>query len=53
MLMLMVVIETKLVAAALYANFRTTIVDDEGIDAIDAYTVHPKSEKLIVQFHAV
>lgn len=50
---MLMVVETKLVAAALYTNFRTTIVDDEGIDAIDAYTVHPTSEKLIVQFHAV
>ncbi|KAJ5219237.1 uncharacterized protein N7498_001336 [Penicillium cinerascens] len=45
--------ESKLVAAAVYTNFRTTIVNDEGIEAIDAYTVHPKAEKLILQFHAV
>lgn len=46
-------IETKLVAAAIYSNFRTTIVNDEDIEAIDAYTVHPKAEKLILQFHAL
>ncbi|KAJ6102045.1 hypothetical protein N7486_004472 [Penicillium sp. IBT 16267x] len=45
--------ETKLVAAAIYSNFRTTIVDDTDIEAIDAYTVHPKAEKLILKFHAI
>ncbi|KAJ5586863.1 uncharacterized protein N7459_002628 [Penicillium hispanicum] len=45
--------ETKLVVAAVYNNFRSTIVNDDGIEAIDAYTVHPKAEKLILQFHAV
>ncbi|KAJ5934264.1 hypothetical protein N7466_003811 [Penicillium verhagenii] len=45
--------ETKLVAAAIFSNFRTTIVDDTDIDAIDAYTVHPKAEKLVLKFQAV
>ncbi|CAI7602830.1 unnamed protein product [Penicillium pancosmium] len=43
--------ETKLVVAAIYSNFRTTIVDDDGIEAIDAYTVGPRAEKLILKFH--
>ena len=46
-------LETKLVAAAIYTNFRTSIVNDEGIEAIDAYTVHPSSEKLILKFDSV
>lgn len=46
-------LETKLVAAAIYSNFRTSIVNDEGIEAIDAYTVHPSSEKLILKFDTV
>ena len=46
-------LETKLVAAAIYTNFRTSIVNDEGIEAIDAYTVHPTSEKLILKFDTV
>lgn len=46
-------IETKLVVASVYSNFRTTIVNDDGIDAIDAYTVHPTAEKLVLQFHPV
>ncbi|OOQ88271.1 putative cytochrome P450 monooxygenase [Penicillium brasilianum] len=45
--------ETKLVAAAIYSNFRTTIVNDNDIDAIDAYTVHPRGEKLILKFEKV
>lgn len=43
----------KLVTAAIYTNFRTTIVNDDGIEAIDAYTVHPTAEKLVLQFHPV
>ncbi|RMZ79319.1 hypothetical protein DV737_g3471, partial [Chaetothyriales sp. CBS 132003] len=42
--------ELKLVVAALYSNWETEIVDDEGIEAIDAYTVRPKSGKLILRF---
>ncbi|KAJ5893808.1 hypothetical protein N7495_005499 [Penicillium taxi] len=45
--------ETKLVTAAVYSNFRTTIVDDEDINEIDAYTVGPKSNKLILKFQRV
>ncbi|KAJ5911698.1 uncharacterized protein N7473_001001 [Penicillium subrubescens] len=45
--------ETKLVAAAIYSNFRTTIVNDDDIEAIDAYTVHPRGEKLILKFQKV
>ncbi|EPS27932.1 hypothetical protein PDE_02876 [Penicillium oxalicum 114-2] len=45
--------ETKLVAAAIYSNFRTTIVNDQGIEAIDAYTVHPRGEKLFLKFEKV
>ena len=43
----------KLVVAAIYTNFRSTIVNDDGIEAIDAYTVHPKAEKLILRFHSI
>lgn len=42
--------EMKLVAAVIYSNFRTSIVDDDGIEAIDAYTVKPKGDKLILRF---
>lgn len=42
--------EMKLVTAAIYSNFKTSIVDDDGIEAIDAYTVKPRSDKLILEF---
>jgi len=40
--------EIKLTVAAIYTNYTTSIVDDEDIEAIDAYTVKPKGEKLIL-----
>lgn len=45
--------EMKLAVAAVYTNFVTTIVDDENMEAIDAYTVKPEGEKLILRFEAV
>ncbi|KAL2821350.1 cytochrome P450 [Aspergillus cavernicola] len=45
--------EMKLAIAAIYTNFRTSIVNDDGIEAIDAYTVKPKGEKLILKFEHV
>jgi hypothetical protein len=43
----------KLVTAAIYSNFKSTIVDDDGIEAIDAYTVKPTSDKLILGFERI
>lgn len=40
----------KLAVAAIYTNFKTFIVDDDDIEAIDAYTVKPRGEKLILRF---
>ncbi|KAL1957417.1 hypothetical protein VTO42DRAFT_5985 [Malbranchea cinnamomea] len=45
--------EMKLVVAAIYSNFTTLIVNDEGIEAIDAYTVRPTSNKLVLRFEHV
>jgi unspecific monooxygenase len=42
-----------LVAAAIYTNFKTSIVNDDNIEAIDAYTVKPRGEKLVLKFEAV
>ena len=42
--------EMKLIAAAIYTNYTSHVVDDEGIDQVDAYTAGPKSNKLILQF---
>lgn len=43
----------KLTIAAIYTNFTTSIIDDTGIEAIDAYTVKPKGNKLILKFEDV
>lgn len=45
--------EMKLIVAAIYTNWRTVIVDDEGIEEIDAYTTRPRSNRLILRFHHV
>lgn len=41
--------EMKYIVAALYSSYSTTIVDDAGIEQMDAYTAPPKSDKLIVK----
>lgn len=45
--------EIKLVVAAVYTNFNTSIVSDDNMEAIDAYTVKPTGEKLILRFELV
>jgi hypothetical protein len=39
----------KYIVAALYSNHSTTIVDDTGIEQIDAYTAPPASHGLLVR----
>ncbi|RDW88997.1 hypothetical protein BP6252_01029 [Coleophoma cylindrospora] len=45
--------EMKLVIAAIYTNFTTHIVDDEGIEQADGYTSGPTSNKLVLRFEEV
>ncbi|PBP27886.1 cytochrome P450 family protein [Diplocarpon rosae] len=45
--------EIKLVLAAVYSNFRTHIVNDEGIEQEDGYTCGPRSNKLILRFERI
>ncbi|CZT11795.1 related to pisatin demethylase cytochrome P450 [Rhynchosporium agropyri] len=45
--------EIKLVTAAVYSNFRTSIVDDEGMEQEDGYTCGPKSNRLFMSFEKV
>lgn len=42
--------EIKLLVAAIWTNWKTTIVDDEGIEELDAYTTRPQGGKLVVRF---
>lgn len=41
----------KLLIAAVYTNFTTSIVDDEGIEPIDSFIAGPAGNKLFLQFH--
>lgn len=43
----------KLLAAAVYTNYMTHIVDDTGIEQGDGYTGRPKNEQLWVRFEKV
>ncbi|KAI1411126.1 cytochrome P450 [Hypoxylon sp. FL1857] len=45
--------EIKLIIAAIYSNYTSHIVDDEGIEPTDAYTGHPKSNYLYLRFERV
>ncbi|KAI2469656.1 cytochrome P450 [Annulohypoxylon bovei var. microspora] len=42
--------DMKLIIAAIYSNYTSYIVDDEGIEPTDAYTGHPKSNSLYLRF---
>ncbi|KAM5354878.1 hypothetical protein ACJ41O_001524 [Fusarium nematophilum] len=42
--------EMKYILAVIYANFRTTVVDDEAIEQEDAYTARPLGEHLVLRF---
>lgn len=42
--------EIKLLVSAIYSNWTTEIVDDEGIEEIDAYTTKPTSNRLMLRF---
>ncbi|KAF5676274.1 putative benzoate 4-monooxygenase cytochrome P450 [Fusarium denticulatum] len=42
--------EMKFILAFIYANFETSIVDDEEIEQEDAYTARPIGEKLVIRF---
>jgi hypothetical protein len=43
----------KLLVAAIYTNFTTTIVNDKGIEHRDDTFANPVSDQLILQFHLI
>lgn len=43
----------KLVIAAIYTNYTTKIVDDEGIEQADTFVSGPVGEKLVLRFQHV
>lgn len=44
--------EMKYIVAALYTDFATHIVDDSGVEQVDAYTAGPRGQ-LVVRLEAV
>ena len=40
----------KLLLAAIYTNYTTSIIDDTGIEMIDAYVSGPKGNQLTLRF---
>lgn len=40
----------KLLVAAIYSNWKTEIVDDEGIEEVDGYGTGPRSNRLLIRF---
>lgn len=44
----------KLITAAIYSNFTSHIVDDDGVaDQGDGYTARPSKERMFLRFEAV
>ena len=43
----------KLVVAAIYLNYTTVIIDDDGIEQSDSYNSGPVSHRLILRFSPV
>ena len=46
-------VDLKLMIAAIYTNFTTSVVDDSGIEQADTYVAGPVANKLMLQFHNV
>lgn len=46
-------LEMKYIVAAIYTNFMTTIVDDDGVEQMDLYTAPPKSGKLVIKLECL
>ncbi|PFH57096.1 hypothetical protein XA68_15514 [Ophiocordyceps unilateralis] len=41
--------EMKQIVALIYSNFRTSIVDDSGMEQTDAYSARPKGDRLMLK----
>jgi hypothetical protein len=47
------VVVMKVVVAAIYTNYTTYVIDDEGIEQSDSMIAVPVSEKLILGFNRI
>jgi len=45
--------EMKIIVAAVYTNFVTSVVDEVGIEQVDAYTAGPRANRLVLRFEHV
>lgn len=43
----------KLLVAAIYTNYTTSVIDDEGIDQADTYLAGPVGNKLVLRFDRI
>ena len=43
----------KLLVAAIYTNYTTSIVDDDGIEQADTFIAGPVGNKLVLRFHQI
>jgi hypothetical protein len=43
----------KTIVAAIYTNYETTIIDDEGIEQEDAFLAGPVGRKLVLKLSSV
>lgn len=43
----------KLSTAAIYSNFESEVIDDEGIEQEDAFLAAPVGDKLVLKFRTV
>ncbi|TGO69106.1 hypothetical protein BOTNAR_0015g00200 [Botryotinia narcissicola] len=43
-------LEIKLIVAAIYTNFSTLVINDDGVDQMDGYTCGPSAGKLHLRF---
>jgi hypothetical protein len=43
----------KLVVVSIYTNYTTNIIDDEGIEQLDAMIACPSGEKLVLRFKRI
>ena len=47
------VLVMKILIAAIYTNYTTSIVDDEGMEQRDTFIGHPIGEKLVLKVSPV
>jgi hypothetical protein len=52
-LMLICLLVLKVLVATIYTEYKTTVIDDEGIEQADSYLSFPVGERLILGFDRI